>query len=140
MKSPHFIPPSLSHPFRHCKKQPGSCDPDIDVVPITPHCKYVMLMTDGVYKSVEATFAEKARIDPNKVLMTMVNHERDQLPKHRFVVLADRVVDRIRKIHEDTYKKHAEIDVRSPTAVSCRKRDDITLLIYQFEKGPIAYF
>ena len=91
-------------------------------------------MTDGIYKSIEAVFEEKARIDTNKVLMNMVNHERKQLTsqKRQFGILADRVIDRIRAIHEDAYKKN---DVRSPIAVACRKRDDMTLLIHQFERG-----
>ena len=119
---------------RHCKAQPGLCEPFVDVIPITPHCKYIILMTDGVYKSIEAPFQQKAIIDTNKVLMTTVNRERDQLvdQKRRFDVLADRVLGRIRAIHEDAYKNHAARDIRSPVAVACRKRDDMTLLIHQF--------
>ena len=94
-------------------------------------------MTDGIYKSIEAVFEESASIDTNKVLMNMVNHERERLTsqKRQFGILADRVIDRIRAIHEDAYKKHAAKDVRSPVAVACRKRDDMTLLIHQFERG-----
>lgn len=93
-------------------------------------------MTDGVYKSIEATFQEKATINSSKVLMSTVNREREQLvsQKRKFGILADRVVDRIRAIHVDAYKTHAAKDVRSPIAVSCRKRDDMTLLIHQFER------
>ena len=131
------MPTNLSHFHRHCKAHPGLCDPFIDVIPVTPHCKYIILMTDGVYKSIESPFEQKAKIDANKVLMTMVNHEREQLVRHkrRFNVLADRVLSRIRAIHEDAYKKHATEDVRSPVAVDCRKRDDMTLLIHQFAIG-----
>lgn len=134
-------PPLSLSPFRHCRQQPGLCEPHIEIVPLTPHCKYVMLMTDGVYKSIEATFQEKASIDPNKVLMASVNHQKDMLAsqKRPFTILADRVVDRIRAIHEDAYKEHAAKDVRSPVAVACRKRDDMTLLIHQFERGFISY-
>ena len=94
-------------------------------------------MTDGVYKSIEATFEQQAHIDSSKVLMTMVNREREilQSQKRKFDVLADRVVGRIRAIHEDAYKNHAARDVRSPVAVACRKRDDMTLLIHQFPIG-----
>jgi hypothetical protein len=119
---------------RHCKAQPGLCEPYVDVIPLTPHCKYIILMTDGVYKSIEEPFQQKAGIDTNKVLMTTVNHESDQLvaQKRRFNVLADRVLGRIRAIHEDAYKNNAAQDVRSPVAVACRKRDDMTLLVHQF--------
>ena len=107
----------------------------MEAVPLTPHCKYVMLMTDGVYNSIEATFQEKASIDSSKVLMSMVNRERDRLgaQKRKFGTLSDRVVDRIRAIHVDAYRNNAAVDIRSPIAVACRKRDDMTLLIHQFE-------
>jgi TAK1-binding protein 1 len=120
--------------LQHCKAQPGLCEPYVDVIPLTPHCKYIILMTDGVYKSIEEPFQQKAGIDTNKVLMTTVNHESDQLvaQKRRFNVLADRVLGRIRAIHEDAYKNNAAQDVRSPVAVACRKRDDMTLLVHQF--------
>ena len=87
-------------------------------------------MTDGVYKSIEAVFQESASIESNKVLMSILNRERENI--RSFEVFSDRVVDRIRSIHEDTYKHHASKDIRSPIAVSCRKRDDMTLLIHQF--------
>ena len=87
-------------------------------------------MTDGIYKSIEAGFQQSATIDSNKVLLGMVNHERTKV--RSFEVLSDRVIDRIRTIHEDTYKTHARKDVRSPIAVSCRKRDDMTLLTHEF--------
>lgn len=95
-------------------------------------------MTDGIYKSIEATFEQKAGIDSNKVLMSMVNHEKSKITeqKRKFDILADRVIGRTRAIHEDAYKRHAEVDVRAPVAVACRKRDDMTLLIHQFQRGP----
>ena len=98
-------------------------------------------MTDGIYNSIESIFIEKAHIDSNKVLMGMVNHEQERLSsqKRQFRILADRVVDRIRAIHEDAHKTHASKDVRSPVAVACRKRDDVTLLVHQFERGPTSF-
>ncbi|CAI8034552.1 hypothetical protein GBAR_LOCUS19446, partial [Geodia barretti] len=45
--------------LQHCKAQPGLCEPFVEVIPITPHCKYIILMTDGVYKSIEAPFLQK---------------------------------------------------------------------------------
>ena len=126
---------------RHCRAPPGTCEPHVETVPITPHCKYIMLMTDGVYGSIEAGFEEKARIDGNKVLMSIINREKDNLTsqKRPFDILADRVVDRIRAIHEDSYKMNATKDVRSPVAIACRKRDDMTLLVHQFERGHVSF-
>ena len=96
-----------------------------------------MLMTDGVYKSIEATFEQQASIDSNKVLMSMVNHEQYQLvaQNRQFGILTDRVLERIRANHEDAYKRNATVDVRSKVAVACRKRDDMTLLVHQFQRG-----
>ena len=88
-------------------------------------------MTDGIYKSIEATFKEKAAIDANKVLMSIINHEMKGISS--FSVISDRTIDRIRKVHENAFTEHAKKDVRSPMAVSCRKRDDMTLVIYQFD-------
>lgn len=98
-------------------------------------------MTDGVYGSIEAGFTEKAHIDSNKVLMNIINRESQMLVSQRrpFDILADRVIDRIRSIHEDSYKTNAAKDVRSPVAVACRKRDDMTLLVHQFERGLVSF-
>lgn len=90
-------------------------------------------MTDGVYKSIEATFDEALGIDANKVLLRMMDNviQKGALGEW-FVTAADRVIDRLAKIHQDTYTKSARSDPRSPKAVACRKRDDMTLMIYKF--------
>ena len=95
-------------------------------------CKYLILMTDGVYKSIESTFDTKESIDSNKVLLNilqrhMQNHEGEFNERS-----ADGVLSRVAKIHRDCYSNNAKKDPRSDRAVACRKRDDMTLLVYKF--------
>jgi hypothetical protein len=94
-------------------------------------CKYLLLMTDGVYKSIESAFDHKESIDSNKVLTSTLQ---TSLARHpgEFEHLSDRILERICRIHRDTYEKSAKEDPRSPRAVACRKRDDMTLVMYKF--------
>lgn len=91
--------------------------------------KYLLLMTDGVYKSVESTLDQQLRVDSNKVVVTIMERH---LALNEFDFVADNVLGRISKIHSDCYEANARKDPRSPMAVSCRKRDDMTLLVYKF--------
>lgn len=93
--------------------------------------QYLLLMTDGVYKSLESTFDQKHAIDPNKVVIGTLERSMN-MSGGKFDHVADSVVARIAQIHEDCYKRHAKVDTRSPLAVNCRKRDDMTLLVYRF--------
>lgn len=116
---------------RHATDIPGIAKPH--VMPpreIDGSFRYLVLMSDGVYKSIEGGFVNQHSIEPNKVLASIINHIASIQPN--FSNLADGVVDRIAKVHMDTYQKAASEDVRSPIAVACRKRDDMTLLIYKF--------
>ena len=115
---------------RHATDIPGIAKPH--VMPpreIDGSFRYLVLMSDGVYKSIEGGFVNQHSIEPNKVLVGVINQV---LKNQHFSNLADGVVDRIAKIHMDTYQRAASKDVRSPVAVACRKRDDMTLLIYKF--------
>lgn len=115
---------------RHATDIPGIAKPH--VMPpreIDGSFRYLVLMSDGVYKSIEGGFVNQHSIEPNKVLVGVINQV---LKNQHFSNLADGVVDRIAKIHMDTYQRAASQDVRSPVAVACRKRDDMTLLIYKF--------
>ncbi len=93
--------------------------------------KYLVLMTDGVYKSIESTMEQQACIESNKVLANMLEHSLEQLHGD-FDRVSDSVLSRICKIHRDSYQRSARKDPRSSQAVSCRKRDDMTLLVYRF--------
>ena len=92
--------------------------------------RYLVLMTDGVYKSIEGMFENQDSIEANKVLVSTIDREMSR--SSNFTPVADRVVGRISQIHHDTYQRKARLDARSPIAVACRKRDDMTLLIYKF--------
>ena len=93
--------------------------------------RYLVLMTDGVYRSIEAGFPDSRVIDANKVLVSMIDHVVRSGNK-RIRTVSDKVLGRIAQIHQDTYQRSAAVDVRSPVAVSCRKRDDMTLVFYKF--------
>lgn len=100
--------------------------------------KYLVLMTDGVYKSIESAFEHQEAIESNKVLANMVDTSLARR-QGEFARVSDSVLERICKIHRDTYKDSARKDPRSPKAVACRKRDDMTLLVYKFpdfDKAP----
>lgn len=94
--------------------------------------KYMILMTDGVYKSIESNFDEHHSINANKVLVNML--ERSLRTIHgQFEHLSSNLLDRIATINQDCFIKSAREDgVRSPRAVACRKRDDMTLVVYKF--------
>ncbi len=87
-------------------------------------------MSDGVYKSIEAGFQDANSIEPNKVLIAVI--EKVMRVNPNFQTVSDRVLERVARIHQDTYQRGAAKDPRSPIAVTCRKRDDMTLLTYKF--------
>ncbi len=91
---------------------------------------YLVVMSDGVYKSIEAGFTDSNSVDPNKVLVGMLQNALRQNPV--IDKASDRVLRTLSQGHEDAYQRNAKIDPRSPVAVACRKRDDMTLLIYKF--------
>ena len=87
-------------------------------------------MSDGVYKSIEGGLPNQRSIDPNQVLAGIISHRFKRQPN--FSNLAAVVVDCMAKIHMDTYQRAATKDVRSPLAMACKTRDDMTLLIFKF--------
>lgn len=124
--------PYLSTLYRHATDIPGTAKPYI-MPPrdIDSSFRYLVLMTDGVYKSIEGMFENQDSIEANKVLVSTIERERSH--SSNFATVAERVVNRIAQIHHDTYQRKAREDVRSPIAVACRKRDDMTLLLYEFK-------
>lgn len=93
-------------------------------------CKYLILMTDGVYKSIESTFETKEHIDSNKVFLGTLQRLIDSHGEFDQRT-ADGVLAKLAKVHRDCYTQNAKKDARSALAVSCRKRDDMTLLVYK---------
>lgn len=113
---------------------PGICTPHIIGRPVDASFRYLVLMSDGVYKSIESTFSDQNMIDSNKVLTNMIN--RGISSGQPFDSMADYSLFRLMQIHEDCYSKHAQRNPRSPLATACRKRDDMTLIIYKFPSPP----
>ena len=62
----------------------------------------------------------------------MINHTLDTLGQDNIDSLTDNVLLRLMMNHEDCYYKNARSDPRSPLATACRKRDDMTLIVYKF--------
>ena len=88
-------------------------------------------MTDGVYKSIEAVLEPQTNeeVESSKVLLVMlIRYLQDS--RGNMHNLASNILERIRRIHEDTYKRWTKQD--NPLAVQCRKRDDMTLVVYKF--------
>ena len=119
-------------PYRSARSAPGIAEPYTMPTKTIDHtCKYLILMTDGVYKSIESTFQTKESIDANKVLLGILErHIQNQGGFNERS--ADGVLAKLSKIHRDCYTNNARKDPRSDLAVSCRKRDDMTLLVYKF--------
>ena len=117
--------------YRHATDIPGTARPYI-MAPrdIDSSFRYLVLMTDGIYKSIEALFENQDSIEANRVLVSTVDRELSK--SSNFTSVAERVVGRLAQIHHDTYQRKARVDVRSPIAVACEKRDDMTLLLYRF--------
>ena len=89
-------------------------------------------MTDGVYKSIERLshppdHPQRAILSLLHIIQQIESTSRDNLGNVATVVL-----DQIKNIHEQTYMTAAQVDPRSPLAVQCRKRDDMTLVALHF--------
>ena len=120
---------------RSARGEPGIAIPHIaEGRAIDDSFRYLVLMSDGVYKSIEGAFDDENSIDSNKVLAHMI--ERSVGTSRSFTQVADGVLDRLQKVHHDCYQREASKDVRSPKAVNCRKRDDMTCIVYKFPQRP----
>ena len=88
--------------------------------------EYILLMTDGVYKTIES-LTDPPTTDPNPKLLQLIKEaENKQLPLKDIAAV---VLDRIKLLHEEVYYNNGVDDPRSTLAVQCRKRDDMTLLV-----------
>jgi len=93
-----------------------------------PSCKYLVLMTDGVYKTIESTM-EEDQADFRETFIMLLKAELER--GHRFEDLSKHILNRIAFLSKGTYMSNAQEDVRSPLAVACRKRDDMTLVMHK---------
>jgi len=110
----------------HATDEPGIAVPHVTSVEIDPSFKYLILMTDGVYKTLEALGQHTSG---NDGIAHMVN---DHITKHGIKNAALNILDSIRQAQYDLYQISASEDPRSDVVVANRKRDDMTLVIYQF--------
>ena len=118
-----------SPPFSsHASGPPGTAEPSVNTVDIDESFLYLMVMSDGVYKSIEAAVDEAQTIGANQVLANMV-HTYAQTPGAEFSSIAESTLDQVAHLHEEAFQRSAQQD---PKAIACRKRDDMTLVLYTF--------
>ena len=120
--------------YSHATDEPGIAVPYVMSVPIDCYSfKYLILMSDGVYKTIEAITGDvkKEGGDGNSVIVTMIEQH---VAKNGWdSKVASSTLKRICQIQYDLYQQSARQDERSSTAVANRKRDDMTLVVYKFD-------
>ena len=114
--------------YRHASGPPSTAEPSVTMVDIDKSFLYLMVMSDGVYKSIEAAVDEAQTIGANQVLANMV-HTYAQTPGAKFSSIAESTLDQVAHIHEEAFQRSPE---EGPQATVCCKRDDMTLLVYGF--------
>ena len=114
----------------HASDPPGTAKPSVTSVDIDRSFLYLLVMSDGVYKSIEAAVDEAQTIGANQVLANMV-HKHAQMQGAEFRSIAQSTLDEVVHLHEEAFQRSAQQDVRSPKATACHKRDDMTLIVSQ---------
>ena len=114
----------------HATGQPGIAIPHVTSVEIDPSFKYLILMTDGVYKALEAVAGPNGG-NGNDLIANMIYK---RVSEHDFEDnMAQDILDNVCQTQYDLYQRSASEDPHSDVAVANRKRDDMTLVIYQFK-------
>jgi TAK1-binding protein 1 len=117
--------------LRDATSPPGIADPTVTApIRLDPSIKYLLLMTDGVYKSLEGLH-DPPKSDTMSDLLKLIKSA-ELVCESNLGGLAAQVLDDIKLHHETTYYESAKSDPRSPLAVQCRKRDDMTLTVLYF--------
>jgi len=116
-------------PYSHATGQPGIAIPHVTSVEIDPSFKYLILMTDGVYKTLEAVAGQDGG-NGNDLIVDMVDKH---ITKHGIDNSAFSILEEICQRQYKLYQISASEDPCSDVAVANRKRDDMTLVVYQFE-------
>ena len=117
--------------YSHATKQPGTAKPHVILVAIDCHTfKYIILMSDGVYKTLEAMDGGDSKKSGNEPLVEMIDKHVTKKGWNDGVAI--KILKEIRQSQHDLYQILASEDVRSPMAIANRKRDDMTLVIYKF--------
>ena len=117
----HFYHSSATGP-------PGISTPEVKGPYPINDMEYILLMSDGVYKTLEClTDPPSSDVYP-RLLQLIQKAEKKTDVKD----IASGVLQDIKTLHEEAYYNSAMTDPRSTVAVNCRKRDDMTLLVLHF--------
>ncbi|CAH0395356.1 unnamed protein product [Bemisia tabaci] len=104
--------------------EPVLADPEIhETIPLDESCRFLMLMSDGLYKSLEEA-SGSGQVNQELALLAV---EQFQI-QSTLTGVAQAVVDKVVRIHHDTYMTKAS----KGDLLTGGKRDDITLLIRNF--------
>ena len=107
---------------------PGIATPTISgPVTLTAEHAYLIVMTDGVYKSIEQ-YTNKPSV-VNLILMKYIEQAETDC---QYQDVVPNILTKIKMEHEQKYRTSAKQDQRSHFAVQCRKRDDMTMILYKF--------
>ncbi|XP_067120574.1 TGF-beta-activated kinase 1 and MAP3K7-binding protein 1-like isoform X1 [Centruroides vittatus] len=110
--------------LREASQEPVIAEPEMcGGIQIDDSCRFLLLMSSGLYKSLkEATGTKQANLDICKMVI-------EQFSMHTTITgVAQAVVDKIVRIHHDMY-------LNSPESLTvCQKRDDITLIVRNFNQ------
>lgn len=111
--------------IRNATEEPVIAEPEIfGGITIDKSCKFLLLMSDGLYKSLEEATGTK-QVNQDIVVMVI-----EQFACQTTLTgVAQAVVDKVVRIHHDTYMRGTMGAV--PT---CHKRGDITLLVRNFNE------
>lgn len=109
---------------------PGIAIPTISApVTLTAEHVYLIVMTDGVYKSIEQYTDDPSHV--NLILMKFVEMAEAE-SRGQYQEVVPLLLKRIKMEHERIYRINAKKDQRSHLAVQCRKRDDMTMTLCKF--------
>ena len=116
-------------------KPPGIATPTIKTIEkISPSTQYLLLMTDGVYKSIENMHENISTTDALQELCTRLKTA-EQSCSSNLKEVSKCMLETLKDDHHGCYQKYAQVDVQSLLAVQCRKRDDMTLVTYRIGKS-----
>ena len=117
--------------YSHATDRPGIAVPHVISVDIDHYTfKYIIVMSDGVYKTLEAIDGGDTKKSGNEIIVDMINKH---VTEKGWNNVAINILKEIRETQYTLYQISASEDVRSPMAVANRKRDDMTLVIYKFD-------
>lgn len=92
-------------------------------IEVDESCKFLLLMSDGLYKSLEQATGSD---DVNVMIVGMVIEQFAE--QSTLTGVAQAVVDKVARIHHDSFMRATE------ASKNCQKREDITLLVRNFNQ------